>query len=90
GRPAFGPADGLPWDNADANVKGSDSEAARATLAAGGCGGSNGVGVLEKDGKDAAFTLLYPASDSTRQALTLGAVEQAKAIGIRITPQGKS
>ncbi|MFN4167833.1 MAG: ABC transporter substrate-binding protein [Pannonibacter phragmitetus] len=90
GRPAYGPADGLPWDNANANVMGVDIEAARATLTAGGWRDSNGDGVLEKDGKDAAFTLLYPASDSTRQALTLGVVEQAKAIGIRITPQGKS
>jgi peptide/nickel transport system substrate-binding protein len=88
GAPAYGPADGLPWDNAAARITGGDREAAIATLeAAGWTLGRAGVRV--KEGLEARFTLIYPASDSTRQALALGVAEQARSIGIAIEPLGR-
>lgn len=88
GTPAFGPADGLPWSNAESRVA-FDIEAARAELDKGGwVAGSDGV--REKDGVRAAFPINYPASDSTRQALAQTLSEQLKALGIEATATGKS
>ncbi len=88
GTPAFGPADGLPWSNPDAAVA-FDLDAAKALLdEAGWVPGPDGVRV--KDGLRAAFPVVYPASDTTRQALTVTVAEQLKALGIEVTPLGKS
>lgn len=88
GTPAYGPADGLPWDNTAARIEGGDTQAAIDTLEAAGWMLGRG-GVRVKNGIEARFTLVYPASDSTRQALALGVAEQARAIGIAIEPAGK-
>lgn len=88
GSPAYGPVDGLPWDNAAAHIRGGDPEAARHTLEAAGWALGRG-GVRVKDGLEARFSLLYPAADSTRQALALGVAAQARAIGIAIEPAGR-
>lgn len=90
GRPAFGPVDGLPWDNAGAHLPGNDPAAAAALLDAAGWQDTDGDGVRERDGLRAAFTIVYPASDSTRQALALGAAQQVQAIGIAAEPSGRS
>ncbi len=90
GRPAWGPADGLPWDNPDARLDETGAEAARATLEAAGWTDEDGDGVREKDGLRAAFRIVYPASDSTRQALALGAASQLRAVGIAAEPAGES
>ncbi|WP_339947490.1 ABC transporter substrate-binding protein [uncultured Albimonas sp.] len=90
GRPAYGPADGLPWDNPEAAIPGADPEAARATLEAAGWTDADGDGVREKDGLRAAFQIVYPASDSTRQALALGAADQLRGIGVAAEPAGRS
>ncbi|TKD26230.1 ABC transporter substrate-binding protein [Rhodobacter capsulatus] len=90
GRPAHGPADGLPWDQPAAALPDADPIAAALTLEAAGWRDSDGDGLREKDGREARFTLVYPASDSLRQALALGVAEQAKAVGIAIEPAGKS
>ena len=90
GRPAMGPADGLPWDNPEAAIAGNDAHAAMATLEAAGWTDSDGDGIREKDGLRAAFRVLYPASDSTRQALALGASQQLREIGIDAQPTGSS
>jgi len=88
GTPAYGPADGLPWDNPNARILGGDREAAIATLeAAGWLLGRNGV--RSNGGLEARFTLIYPASDSTRQALALGVAAQAREIGIAIEAVGR-
>ena len=88
GTPAFGPADGLPWSNPDAAIA-YDPDAAKALLdAAGWVPGPDGVRM--KDGLRAAFPIVYPASDATRQALTVTVVEQLKGLGIEATPLGKS
>lgn len=90
GRPAYGPADGLPWDNAEARVSDNDPQGARQLLAAAGWTDQDGDGVLERDGRAARFSLLYPASDSTRQVLALGVAQQLHEIGIDARPEGLS
>lgn len=90
GSAASGPVDGLPWDNPEGHLPGNDPAAAIATLEAAGWTDADGNGVREKDGREARFTLVYPASDSLRQALALGVSEQAKAAGIAIEPAGLS
>lgn len=88
GRPAAGPADGLPWSNPDAALA-FDPEQARTVLEHAGWGlGSDGIRV--KDGLRAAFPINYPASDSTRRALAETVAEQLKALGIEATATGKS
>lgn len=64
-----------------------DQPAAVAILdAAGWRPGTDGVRV--RDGRRAAFTLMYPASDSLRKQLALAVVADADKIGIDINPQG--
>ncbi|TYC61809.1 ABC transporter substrate-binding protein [Rhodobacterales bacterium] len=88
GTPAYGPADGLPWSNPKAAIA-HDPDAARALLdAAGWAAGSDGI--RQKDDVRASFSLIYPASDSTRQAIVVTVAEQLKALGIEAIPQGKS
>lgn len=88
GTPAYGPADGLPWSNAEAAVS-YDLDAAKAMLdGAGWVAGGDGVRV--KDGVRAAFPINYPASDSTRQALAATLAEQLKPLGIEATATGTS
>jgi peptide/nickel transport system substrate-binding protein len=85
GTPAFGPADGLPWDEPAARLLGGDVEAARRTLdAAGWQIGRNGI--RNRNGLEARFALIYPANDPVRQALALGVARQAAAVGIAIEP----
>lgn len=90
GSPAYGPVSGLAWEEPDANIEDADPERAREVLAAGGWADTNGDGVLEKGDLKAEFTILYPASDSTRQALALSAAEMLKPIGIQANVEGKS
>ena len=86
GRPAYGPADGLPWSNPDAAIS-FDPDAARALLDdAGWMPGDDGV--RQRDGVRAAFDIYFPSSDSVRQALAVVAAEQLKSIGIAARPMG--
>lgn len=88
GTPAFGPADGLPWSNPEAAVS-FDLDAAKSLLdKAGWLVGADGI--REKDGVRAAFPVNYPASDSTRQALTATLAELLKPLGIEATATGVS
>lgn len=90
GSPAYGPVSGLAWEEPEANIADADPERAKEILAAGGWADANGDGVLEKGDLKAEFTILYPASDSTRQALALSAAEMLKPIGIQANVEGKS
>ncbi|TDB79681.1 ABC transporter substrate-binding protein [Micromonospora sp. KC721] len=64
-----------------------DPAAATAALdAAGWRPGADGIRV--RDGRPAAFILMYPATDSLRKELALAVTADAKKIGIRITPEG--
>ncbi|MFC0097747.1 ABC transporter substrate-binding protein [Micromonospora marina] len=89
GEPAFGPVPPTsPY--ADPSVAGepaADTAAATAVLdAAGWKPGPDGIRV--KDGRPAAFTLMYPATDSLRKELALAVTADAKKVGITVTPEG--
>ncbi|NEZ59420.1 ABC transporter substrate-binding protein [Adonisia turfae] len=90
GSVAFGPVSGLAWEEPSAAIEDAQPEQAQEILAAGGWTDSNGDGVLEKDGLTAEFTILYPASDSTRQALALATAAMLKPVGIQANVEGKS
>ena len=90
GSVAYGPVSGLAWEESSAAIEDAQPEEAQAILAAGGWNDSNGDGVLEKEGLTAEFTVLYPANDSTRQALALSVAEMLKPIGIQANVEGKS
>ena len=87
---AYGPVSGLAWEELSAAIEDAQPEQAQEILAAGGWTDSDGDGVLEKEGLTAEFTILYPASDSTRQALALSVAEMLKPIGIQANVEGKS
>ncbi|MEU0155858.1 ABC transporter substrate-binding protein [Micromonospora fulviviridis] len=89
GEPAFGPVPPTsPY--AEPSITGrpaADPAAATATLdAAGWKAGPDGI--RAKDGRPAAFTLMYPATDSLRKELALAVTSDAKKVGIKVTPEG--
>lgn len=89
GEPAFGPVPPSSpfYEPSIAGSRSADIAGATATLQAEGwLPGSDGI--RRKAGKEAAFTLMYPASDSLRKELALAVTADAKKIGIRITPAG--
>lgn len=90
GSPAFGPADGLPWDNIAGRIESADPERAAAMLDDAGWQVAPGDSMRSRDGVEARFNLIYPSSDSTRQALALGVADQLRSLGILVTPQGRS
>ncbi|MBG0789759.1 MAG: ABC transporter substrate-binding protein [Desulfovibrionaceae bacterium] len=89
GRPAYGPCDGLPWDNPENKIKDGDPEAARKILADAGWKDTDGDGIVEKDGLKAEFTVIYPAGRSIRQYLALACADMLKKIGINAKVEGK-
>jgi peptide/nickel transport system substrate-binding protein len=90
GSPAYGPVSGLAWEEPSAAIEDAQPEKAKAILVQGGWIDSDNDGVVEKAGRKAEFTVLYPASDSTRQALALSVAEMLKPIGIQANVEGKS
>ncbi|QCX27648.1 ABC transporter substrate-binding protein [Nocardioides jishulii] len=90
GSPATGPVDNSPWYNPDSAIEDADVDRAKKLLADAGWTDSDNDGVVEKEGRDATFTLLYPAGDSLRQGLALSVVDQVKPAGIKITTEGVS
>ena len=89
GDPAFGPV--APSSQfADPETYGkptADVAAASSTLDAAGWTVGAG-GVREKNGQQASFTLMYPASDSLRKELALSVASYAKAVGVDVKPEG--
>ena len=88
GTPAYGPVDNSPWFNPDTKIADADVDEARRILAADGWKDTDGDGTVDKDGVEATFTLLYPASDSLRKGLALSVVDQVAPAGIRIETEG--
>lgn len=89
GRPAWGPADDLAWDNPDHRLPDADPARAKKILAdAGWKAGADGV--LEKNGVKAHFAIYYNASDTTRQALALAAADMIRPLGIQVDVLGRS
>lgn len=86
GSPAYSVCDKMPWYNDEAKTE-YDLEGAKALMEeAGWPEGSDGI--REKDGKKAAMTLLYPASDSVRQALAADTSNQLKKLGMDVKIEG--
>ncbi|MCT2276869.1 ABC transporter substrate-binding protein [Micromonospora chalcea] len=89
GEPAFGPVPPTSEyaEPSIAGRPGADTAAATAALdAAGWKPGPDGIRV--KDGRPAAFTIMYPATDSLRKELALAVTADAKKVGIAVTPEG--
>lgn len=88
GRPAFGPADGLPWSDSEENLAAPDLAQAEAIL-------ENAGWTLRKDGLrykndlPARFRLTYPSSDTTRQLLAEVSAEMVRPLGIEMQPTGR-
>ncbi|MCL7748581.1 ABC transporter substrate-binding protein [Halalkalibacter alkaliphilus] len=90
GTPGYSVADRLPWWNSETVVDDNDMEQAKEVLAAAGWEDVSGDGVLEKGSLKAEFTLLYPASDVTRQSLAIAVADMIKPLGINIIIEGRS
>ena len=88
GRPAFGPADGLPWSNSDERFAAPDLDQAEEILDAAGWQ-LRDDGLRYKDGLPASFRLTYPSSDTTRQLLAEVSAEMVRPLGIEIQPTGR-
>lgn len=86
GTPAYSVCDKMPWYNEAAEVEYDPEKAKKILDEAGWKAGADGI--REKDGVRAAFTLLYPAGDSVRQALAADTGNQLKEIGIEVTIEG--
>ncbi|MBT9683283.1 ABC transporter substrate-binding protein [Pseudoflavonifractor sp. MCC625] len=86
GTPAYSVCDQLPWYNPASQVE-YDPEAAAALLdEAGWTLGSDGI--RERDGVKAELHLLYPSSDSVRQALCADFAQQLQELGISTSIEG--
>lgn len=86
GSPAYSVCDKMPWYNEAAQVSYEPQKAAEILDGAGWQAGADGI--REKDGVRAAFTLMYPASDSVRQALAADTANQLRELGIDVTIEG--
>jgi len=89
GTPAHSVADHLPWWNPETEIKDNDMDKAKKMLDEAGWK-KNSQGIREKDGLEAAFTLLYPAGDEIRQSLSLTVAEELKDLGIHVETEGQS
>lgn len=86
GTKAYSVCDKMPWYNAAAEVE-YDPEGAETLLdEAGWTVGADGI--REKDGVRAELNIMYPASDSVRQALAADTQNQLKELGIDVTIEG--
>jgi peptide/nickel transport system substrate-binding protein len=90
GRPAYFVCDSMPWDNPKNVIKDADIKGARKLLAEAGWKDSDNDGVVDKNGRKAEFTIVYPASRTMRQGLALAGADMLKKIGIRAHVVGKS
>ncbi len=86
GSPAYSVCDKMPWYNGESETE-YDLDGAKALMEeAGWMEGKDGI--REKDGQKAAMTLMYPASDSVRQALAADTANQLKKLGIDVKTEG--
>ncbi len=88
GRPAYSVCDKMPWYNEAAEIQTDIPEAIRLLNESGWKPGADGI--VEKNGVRGAFSLMYPAGDSVRQALAAETANQLKQVGIEVKIQGVS
>lgn len=88
GRPAFGPADGLPWSNEEEHVEAPNLAHAADILDAAGWQ-LHDDGLRYKDDLPARFRLTYPAGDTTRQLLAEVSADMVRPLGIEIQATGR-
>lgn len=88
-RPAWSENDGMPWNNPETAIQ-ADPDHARQLLSDAGWADSDGDGIVEKDGRKAEITILYPSGDSVRQAIAMAAAEQVHEVGIQLNIEGVS
>lgn len=86
GTPAYSVCDKMPWFNPDSKISYDFEGAVKLLEDAGWSAGSDGI--REKEGVRAEFTIMYPASDSVRQALSADLGNQLKKLGIDAKIQG--
>ena len=86
GSPAYSVCDKMPWYNESAKTEYNPEKAAELLEEAGWKAGSDGI--REKNGVKAGFTLMYPASDSVRQALAADTANQLRNVGIDVKIEG--
>lgn len=86
GTPAYSVCDGMPWYHEASEVSYDPQGAVKLLEEAGWKLGADGI--REKNGIKASFTLMYPASDSVRQALAAETANQLKELGICVTIEG--
>ncbi len=89
GRPAFGPADGLPWSHGDEQLATPNLARANALLNEAGWKRKEDDGLRYKNGQPARFRLTYPSSDTTRQQLAQVSAEMVRPLGIEMQPTGR-
>jgi peptide/nickel transport system substrate-binding protein len=90
GSPAYTVCDNLPWWNPETVFNDAEQAEAKKILAAGGWKDTDGDGILKKGNLKARFTLVYPATDQTRQSLAISVADMVKSLGVRIDVEGKS
>lgn len=88
GRPAFGPADGLPWSDPAERIEAPDHAQAAALLDDAGWLMQDD-GVRYKEGLPAHFRITYPAGDTTRQLLAEVSAAMLRPLGIVMEPTGR-
>ncbi|MDO4295110.1 MAG: ABC transporter substrate-binding protein [bacterium] len=86
GSPAYSVCDKMPWYNEAAKTEYHPNEAAALLEEAGWQLGDDGI--RQKEGRRAAFTLLYSLNDSVRQALAEDTKNQLREVGIEVTTEG--
>lgn len=86
GTAAYSVCDKMPWYNDEAQVAYDPERAAALLDEAGWKTGADGI--REKDGVKAELSILYPASDSVRQALAADTQNQLKELGIDTSIEG--
>lgn len=86
GSPAYSVCDGMPWFSEISEVDFDRAEAIALLEQAGWIAGGDGVRV--KDGLRAEVNILYPASDSLRQAIAAELVNQLGELGIKAAFEG--